>query len=349
MDNKDSLTINPVMIVPLLEWYRNNKRELPWRNDPTPYHVWISEVMLQQTRVEAVKGYYKRFLNEIPTIYDLANASEEQLLKLWEGLGYYNRVRNLQAAAKRIMELYCGIFPNDIENIKKLKGIGPYTSAAIASICFQATTPAVDGNVLRVVSRLCADTTPINTDLAKQKVYTALQVVMPSDATADFTQAWMELGATVCLPNGAPLCESCPLRKHCFAYLTDTIDQYPAKIPKRTRKSEEMTVYILKCAEKYAIRKRPKKGLLSGLWEFPHLPGKKEISEAVTLAGSFDVSPLNILKSNEKKHIFTHIEWDMTGIYLECSEMPSTFVWATKEELSEKYALPTAFRQFFDN
>ena len=193
----------------LLPWYRENRRELPWRRDREPYHVWLSEIMLQQTRVEAVKGYYTRFLEALPTIEDLANCDDDTLHKLWEGLGYYSRVRNLKKAANQIMKRHGGRFPDTYEEVRALSGIGDYTAGAICSICFDYPTPAVDGNVLRVISRLTEDATPIDLPARKKEVSQLLAAVYPAEA-GDFTQALMELGATLCGPNWKPRCQECP-------------------------------------------------------------------------------------------------------------------------------------------
>ncbi len=330
----------------LLKWYQENKRDLPWRHDRDPYHVWVSEIMLQQTRVEAVKAYYLRFMQALPTVEKLTNADEELLLKLWEGLGYYNRVRNLQKAAKQIVTDYDGTFPKTEKELLNLCGIGPYTACAIASICFSEPTPAVDGNVLRVMSRFCANDNDISQNKTKEEVYHALKTVDRAEYASDFTQAFMELGATVCLPNGAPLCDFCPFQKECKAHLSHTETEYPKKTGKAPRKIEQMTVYILKCGEFYAIRKRPNRGLLASLWEFPHIDKNMELPQALKEADVFDVNILQLQKTSKKRHIFTHKEWDMLGVYLECAKMSKSFVWAKKEELEKQYALPTAFRQF---
>ncbi len=333
-------------VVELLSWYAAHKRELPWRADRDPYHVWVSEIMLQQTRVEAVKAYYLRFMQALPDVEALACADEELLLKLWEGLGYYNRVRNMQKAAKQIVAEYGGQFPQTEDGLRALCGIGPYTAAAIASICFSQPTPAVDGNVLRVMSRLCANDSDIALPKTKEAVYHALAAVDAKEYASEFTQAWMELGATVCLPNGEPLCDICPLREACLAHREHCETDYPQKSRKALRRMEQMTVYILKCGDRYAIRKRAATGLLASLWEFPHIDEKLSVSQALERAEDWSVSALQLCKTSEKKHIFTHKEWEMFGVYLECANMPKNFIWAKKEELEKQYALPTAFRQF---
>ena len=332
----------------LLPWYEGNKRDLPWRQDQEPYHIWLSEIMLQQTRVEAVKGYYARFLQALPTVESLANADDEQLHKLWEGLGYYSRVRNLKKAAQVIMQRHGGVFPADHKEVLSLPGIGDYTAGAICSIAFERPTPAVDGNVLRVVSRLTNDDTPIDSPAYKKQVQSALSQVYPPQAGA-FTQALMELGATVCGPNRKPDCESCPCHGFCQGRKAGTAESLPVKNPKRGRRTEEMTVFILLCDGKYALRKRPDRGLLAGLWEFPHVPGKLEASAAICEVERIGIKVKNIMRQVEKKHIFTHIEWHMSGIYMEVKAEDRSLVWMSAEQISREAALPTAFRQFWED
>ena len=328
----------------LLPWYELNKRDLPWRQDKDPYHVWLSEIMLQQTRVEAVRGYYARFLQRLPTIEALAEADPEELNKLWEGLGYYSRVRNLQRAAKQIVEL--GSFPREHKEILKLAGIGDYTAGAIGSICFELPTPAVDGNVLRVCARLTADSSPIDKPQTKKALTEQLSAIYPKGRCGDFTQALMELGATVCVPNGAPKCETCPLSDICLAHRDGLTGELPIKTAKKPRKTEEMTVFILECNGKYALSKRPDKGLLAGLWEFPHVPGTLDAESALLQLNEWGIRPEEILRSSDKTHIFTHIQWNMRGWYIRCCNACDGFVWAKEAELDNIYALPTAFRQF---
>lgn len=327
----------------LLPWYEQNHRALPWRQDKEPYHVWLSEVMLQQTRVEAVKGYYARFLRTLPTIAHLAEASEETLYKLWEGLGYYSRVRNLHKAAQQIMERHNGVFPRSYDEILALAGIGDYTAGAIASICFDLPTPAVDGNVLRVCTRLTADPTPIDKQSFKKELTAKLAAVYPKES-GDFTQALMELGATVCVPNGAPQCSLCPLQTICLAHKQGCETAFPVKNEKKPRKVQEMTVFLLHDEETFALRKRPKTGLLAGLWEFPHVDGTLKLPEVLSLLDQWSIEALDVEKSVEKIHIFTHVEWHMTGYFIRCH--PSgPFHWSDPNTL----ALPTAFRIFLEN
>ena len=331
----------------LLGWYRENKRDLPWRWDREPYHVWLSEIMLQQTRVEAVKGYYARFLEALPTISHLAACDDDQLHKLWEGLGYYSRVRNLKKAAIQIVEKHGGQFPDGYDDIRALPGIGDYTAGAVSSICFDRKTPAVDGNVLRVVSRILEDPTPIDLSAQKKWVNDLLREIYPEEA-GEFTQALMELGATLCGPNWKPRCEECPCRDFCGGAIHGTAEKFPVKSPKKEKRVEEKTVFILSCDGRYALRKRSDTGLLAGLWEFPNIPGKLETVDALAQAEVFGLRPREIYRQAERKHIFTHIRWEMRGIYMEVAEPAGDFLWLTAQEIQQEAALPTAFRQFWE-
>ena len=329
----------------LLPWFRENARDLPWRREPTPYHVWLSEIMLQQTRVEAVKPYYARFLRELPDFPSLAAADGEKLQKLWEGLGYYSRVRNLQAAAQQIMAQHGGQFPTEYADIRALKGVGDYTAGAVASICFGQPAPAVDGNVLRVVSRITGDDRPVTDEKTKAAVRADLAAVYPAGDCGAFTQALMELGATVCLPNGAPLCAACPCRDFC-ASRNGGWKALPVKAPKKARRKEQLTVFLLRCGDALAVRKRGERGLLAGLWEFPNVPGHLSPEAALRQAEAWGVHPQELEREMRRSHIFTHVEWDMRCFSFRCREASENFVWASDAELDARIALPTAFRQF---
>ena len=331
----------------LLPWYREHRRDLPWRRDKDPYHIWISEIMLQQTRVEAVKGYYARFLQALPTVSDLAVCDDDSLHKLWEGLGYYSRVRNLKKAAQQILERHGGVFPDTYSEILALPGIGAYTAGAICSIAFDQPTPAVDGNVLRVISRLTEDSTPIDLPQAKENARSRLAEIYPEEA-GEFTQALMELGATVCGPNRKPQCEECPCRSICGGYRHGTAENFPVKLPPRGKRQEEKTVFVLSCDGYFALQKRPKKGLLAGLWEFPNTPGALETQEALAWAEAEELRPRQLYRRVERQHIFTHIRWDMRCYYLEVKEKTGDFCWMTAQQIENEAALPTAFRQFWD-
>ncbi len=331
----------------LLPWFEENKRDLPWRKDNDPYHIWVSEIMLQQTRVEAVKNYYTRFLDALPTVSALAQCDDELLHKLWEGLGYYNRARNLKKAAQQIMSQHGGEFPKSYEQILSLPGIGAYTAGAICSIAFGLPTPAVDGNVLRVISRITNDPTPIDLPAYKKSVADALAKIYPTNA-GDFTQALMELGATVCGPNRLPDCENCPCKMFCHGNINNTAEDLPVKQPKRERKQEERTVFILSCDGRYALQKRPDRGLLAGLWEFPNVLQKLNTQAIIDQVEQYGLKAKDIKLQVERKHIFTHIEWDMRGVYVEVAACEGDFVWMTAKQIETQAALPTAFRLFRD-
>ncbi|MBQ5338370.1 MAG: A/G-specific adenine glycosylase [Oscillospiraceae bacterium] len=335
-------------IVPLLlEWFAAHKRDLPWRRDREPYHVWLSEIMLQQTRVEAVKPYYARFLEALPDISSLSTCDHDALMKLWEGLGYYSRARNLQKAAQQIMTNFSGDFPHTYEEIRSLSGIGDYTAGAISSICFDLPEPAVDGNVLRVYTRLLADARCTDDGTVKRDIRDTLRHVYaasPAGTRGTLTQALMELGATVCVPNGTPLCECCPVRNDCQAFRSDTIRQYPVRREKKARKTEEYTVYILQCGDRIAVQKRPDSGLLAGLWELPHLSGKRKAQQAIDDIADWRTGAAELISVRSCTHIFTHIEWHMTAVHLLVTHMPERFTWVTPAQLAAETALPTAFR-----
>lgn len=322
---------------PLLDWYGKHRRILPWREEPTPYRVWISEIMLQQTRVEAALPYFQRFLEVLPTVEDLAEAPEEQLMKLWEGLGYYSRVRNLQKSAKIIVDEYKGEIPHDYGKLLKLPGIGEYTAGAISSIAFGLPEPAVDGNVLRICSRICGDDSDITAAAVKKQYRELLRPLYAGVSAGDFTQALMELGATICLPNGAPLCMDCPTASFCSARGEGEPTKYPVKAEKKPRKIENRTVFIVEQNGKFLLRKRPAKGLLANMWELPNCLQSDEMT-------------LPSAKScGSAKHIFSHIEWHMEGKWIQLAEhrdAPQGYIWATAKELQETYALPSAFAAF---
>lgn len=295
----------------LLAWYRKNARVLPWREDPSPYHVWVSEIMLQQTRVEAVRPYFARFLSALPDLESLASAEEETLLKLWEGLGYYNRVKNMQKAARLALEKYGGI-PDTVPELLTLPGIGPYTAGAVASIAFGQPEPAVDGNVLRVMTRLLAYEADITSAAVRRELGEALRPQLAEDPSA-FNQALMELGAVVCLPNGAPKCGQCPVASLCRAHQQGEELRYPPKKAKKERKIVQKTIFLFERDGKTAVYRRPEHGLLSGMWGFPEAEDWLEPEETGLWLEErgFDVSEIEPL--GEAKHIFSHLEWHMTG------------------------------------
>lgn len=336
----------PSVVDPLLKWYRVNARNLPWREDHSPYRVWLSEIMLQQTRVEAVIPYFNRFLAALPSIRALAEAEEEQLLKLWEGLGYYTRVRNLQKAARMIMSNYDGEFPQDYAAIRSLPGIGEYTAGAIASIAFGQPAPAVDGNVLRVLSRLLESREDIRKPKLKAGFTEALRQVYPQKHCGDFTQALMELGATVCLPNGDPKCGECPLASICLAFRNGTFREIPVKTEKKPRRIEQRTILLIHCDGEFALRRRPPRGLLAGMMELPGLDGTYTIPGLRRHLEESGIHAEAIRRGIRSKHIFSHVEWHMESCELECPERPAGFEWFTLSDLRERVSLPTAFQPF---
>lgn len=336
---------------PLLKWYDSNRRMLPWREQPTPYRVWVSEIMLQQTRVEAVKPYFERFMKQLPDIAALAGAEEDALLKLWEGLGYYSRVRNLKKAAEQIMEEYGGQMPPDYGKLLKLQGIGSYTAGAVASIAFGQPVPAVDGNVLRVITRLLADDSDILNPVVKKRMEAQLLPVMPSDRPGDFNQALMELGATVCLPNGAPKCGECPWQDMCAANRTGTQMDFPKKSAKKPRKIEDKTILVIRDANCAAIQKRPSGGLLAGMYEFPSMEGHASYEEVLSWLKEQGVHAVRIEELPPSRHIFTHKEWHMTGYVvlvdeLEPMKKDRKLLFVKPEETEEKYPIPSAFAAY---
>ena len=331
----------------LLPWYASHARDLPWRRDREPYHVWLSEIMLQQTRVEAVRGYYLRFLDAFPTLRDLAAADEARLLKLWEGLGYYSRARNLQKAARVLCDEYGGVFPDTREALEGLPGVGPYTAGAVASICFERPCAAVDGNVLRVLSRLTADGAPVDLPATRADIAARLEAVYPAGACGAFTQALMELGAVVCTPK-SPKCGLCPANGFCLAAARGETARYPVRLPKREKRTEKRTVLLLECEGRFAVERRSASGLLAGLWQLPNLTGERTADEAMAEAAALETQPAQLCRELRRTHVFTHIRWEMVCYHIRCRCAPMRFVWASPAELRETYALPTAFRIFLE-
>lgn len=355
------------IVGPLLQWYDSHARILPWRENPEPYAVWVSEIMLQQTRVEAVKPYFDRWMRAFPDLLTLSRASESEVLKLWEGLGYYSRARNLHKTAMLVAEKYDGSLPSSFDELRRLPGIGEYTAGAIGSIAFQLPVPCVDGNVMRVVARLTADPTDIGTTSAKKCFTEWIRGIIPKERPGDFNQAMMELGATVCLPNGMPKCSCCPLDIVCEARHQNRISELPVKTGKPSRKTEKKTVLILletTCpatgtgrnkAFRTALRKRPERGLLAGLWEFPNFDGELAESNVRRILSKSGIEISSLVKLKSARHIFTHIEWEMTG-YLAVTgntcyvhETPGNFdfLWTDVATLDEKLSLPAAFKTYY--
>lgn len=331
----------------LVPWYESTARSLPWRENVTPYRVWVSEIMLQQTRIEAARGYFVRFMEAFPDLAALAAAPEEAVLKMWEGLGYYSRARNLHKAAKQVMEQDGGELPGDVAALRALPGIGDYTAGAIASIAFGLPEPAVDGNVLRVCARLTACPDSIAEPRVKKSFQKALRAQYPAAGSGcgAFTSALMELGETICVP-GAPECDGCPLRDLCRAFKAETPAAYPVMPEKKPRRVENRTVFLLMESGRAALSRRPEKGLLAGLWEFPNVEGVLTKAEALELARTWGCEPVSAEPCGEAVHIFSHLEWHMTGWHISCQASPERFVWADEIARREIYAVPTAFRHY---
>jgi len=350
---------------PLLQWYHQQARVLPWREDPSPYRVWISEIMLQQTRVEAVKPFFERFLQTLPDIASLAAAEESNLLKLWEGLGYYNRARNLQKTALRLCQEYSGRLPADFNALLELPGIGRYTAGAVSSIAYGQRCPAVDGNVLRVITRLTACPLDILKDSTKRCIENALRQSMPpANEAGAFNQALMELGAMICLPKN-PHCGKCPLQRLCLAAAEECTASFPVKKPAKARRIEKKTILLIRYKDEIALHQRPAKGLLAGLWELPNLPGHLKKSELTHWLTGQGCTVKKLIPLPAARHVFSHIEWQMTGweIHLEAPiavcEQPSSYCepvdaapdltsldFVTLSELHNKYSVPAAFQYY---
>lgn len=336
----------PAIVPALLDWYDAGHRDLPWRALPTPYRVWVSEIMLQQTRVEAVRGYFARWMDALPDIPSLAAADEDVYLKLWEGLGYYSRVRNLHRAAVQVCEQYDGVLPADYDRLLALPGVGEYTAGAVASIGFGIPVPAVDGNVLRAAARLDNDFSPITDAKFKKKTRERFAALMPEDRPGDLNQALMELGAVVCLPNGAPRCGDCPVQHLCEGYHRSNAALLPLRTAKKARRVEERTVLLVRYGGLVGLRRRPENGLLAGLWELPSLDGALSPAALREALGGMGWQVERLLSLRPAKHIFTHVEWRMTGCEVTLAAPTDGLTFVTPSALRAEYALPSAFRSF---
>lgn len=338
------------IVQPIVSWYRENKRQLAWRENVSAYRVWVSEIMLQQTRVEAVKPFYDRFLKELPTVKDLAEAEEDKLLKLWEGLGYYNRVRNMQKAAVQVMEEFHGEFPKTYEEVLSLSGIGNYTAGAICSFAYGIPKPAVDGNVLRVISRVIASEEDIMKPAVRTKIEYMLDGVIPKDSASDFNQGLIELGALICTPKGMAKCEKCPLGSVCQAKKENKVEELPVKAKTKERRIENRTVFVFRDGENIAIRKRKSKGLLAGLYEFPNGEGHFTEDEVISYSKTKGLYPMRIKKLGEAKHVFSHVEWHMTGYAVHVDELEKScekdMLFIHPEEIQKEYPIPSAFEYY---
>lgn len=337
------------LAVKLLEYYDREARPLPFRLNPSPYPIWLSEIMSQQTRMETLVPYFERFIKKLPTIEDLAKASEEELLKLWEGLGYYSRVRNLQKAAQQIVADYGGQLPKEAKELEKLPGIGPYTAGAISSIAFGQPSPAIDGNVIRVFSRVYEIDAPLGTSKNKKLIEAAVLEHLPKERPGDFNQGIMEIGAKICLPNGEPLCDQCPIQEFCQAKAKGREQNFPVTKAKKARVIEAMTVFLLRQDEKVLLEKRPSQGILAGQWQFPMQAGHLSQEEGQEWLESLGFKVTAIHLGKEAKHIFSHKEWHMISYEVEVfpivRETEVTMDWFSPKDL-DVIALPTAFKVF---
>lgn len=335
----------------LLAWYDGCARILPWRNNPSPYRVWISEIMLQQTRVDTVVPYFEKFISEVPTVGDLAALPDDRLLKLWEGLGYYSRAMNIKKAALIIMQNFDGQIPGDIESLRSLPGVGPYSAGAIASIAFGARVPAIDGNVLRVVARITANKGDITKASVRTEIAKWLETVIPQTRAGDFNQALMELGATLCLPKDMAKCGVCLLSNYCAAYTYGLVGELPAKAEKKQRRIEKRTVAVMCDQDCIALRRRPAYGLLANLWELPNFAGHLSPQECAEKVSAWGVKVYKITPLTKAKHVFTHVEWRMVGytLLVDSTGQDSTdIVWVTREDLKRQYSVPSAFKVYAD-
>lgn len=341
---------------PVLAWFSKHARILPWRENPEAYRVWISEIMLQQTRVEAVKPYYERFLAVCPNPKALAEIEDDRLMKLWEGLGYYNRARNLKKTAGILCESYQGQLPASYEALLTLPGIGSYTAGAIASIAYGIAVPAVDGNVLRVISRVLFSHEDITKASVKKEMEQLLRETMPKEQAGAYNQALMEIGAMVCIPNGSPKCEECPLASLCLAYQSHAEQEVPVKTPKKARKIQKRTILVLKDKSQVLLHKREETGLLAGLYELPNFDGTLTKEALLAVSGIECEQVLSVEKLPSAKHIFSHIEWHMDGYLVQVEDVPKAtlflqekaqgFLTVQKQNMNADYVLPSAFRAY---
>lgn len=330
----------------LLPWYRENRRVLPWREEVSAYRTWVSEIMLQQTRVAAVIPYFQRFMAAYPTVEDLAACDEGELMRLWAGLGYYSRARNLRRAAQVIAEEYGGAFPRTYQQLMALPGVGDYTAGAILSIAFGEPVPAVDGNVLRVAARVGGCELDILDPRNRRQFRRRMEAVMPRQEPGAFNQALMDLGAGICLPGGAPLCDTCPAADFCAAREQGRQRELPVRAPKKEKRLEEKTVFLLLGPEGTALRQRPDTGLLAGLWEFPHVEGELDEAAAAAQLAEWHVTPLRWEQILHAKHEFTHLRWRMTGYLLTAAgEGEPDWLWADAAARQQR-AIPSAFQVF---
>ena len=328
-------------IQPLLAWYDENKRILPWRDKQNAYYSWVSEIMLQQTRVEAVKPYFERFIRELPDIPALAAVEEQQLLKLWEGLGYYSRVRNLQRAAQRVVADFGGVIPADVAALRSLPGVGRYTAGAVASIAYDIPAPAVDGNVIRVASRVMGIRENVGIPSVRRELEEKVDSLVPAARPGDFNQALMDLGAAICVP-GTPNCDVCPLRAHCDAYDAGDAEDLPVLPQKNPPKPFDWDVLLIFSGEKVLMRQRTET-MLHGLWVFPMLPGHSE--HPAELGAQLHLAVRNVRPAGDAKHVFTHQIWRMKLYQMDApdADAPKGYRFVTLDEMNA-LTIPTAMK-----
>ena len=331
----------------LVLWYQKNKRDLPWRHTKDAYKIWISEIMLQQTRVEAVKRYYEVFLKSLPTVYDLAQVSDDELLKLWEGLGYYSRARNLKKCASELVRSYQGVLPDDEKELLSLPGIGEYTAGAILSIAYLKPVPAIDGNVMRVLSRVYEDERDMLNSHVRKEYSEILRKFIKKYPPDDFTQSFIELGAVVCVPNGTPLCEECPLKRCCKAHRHHKELFYPVKSAKKPRKIISKTVFVFEYCGRYSILKK-EEGLLSGTYEFPNVDEKMCQDDVKKYLAQQGCSFSKIVSLGEFKHIFSHLEWHMNAYVISLQKPFNDYLYVELEEIKMNYSIPSAFQKILE-
>lgn len=346
MENSQAAEEIQAAVEPLLKWYDENRRDLPWRHTKDPYKIWISEIMLQQTRVDTVIQYYHRFLEKFGTLRKLAEAPEQEVLTVWKGLGYYSRALNLQKAARQVAEQYNGMFPQSYEAIRQLPGIGDYTAGAVSSIAFNQPYPAVDGNVLRVICRLKGIDDDISRERTKKKVAAIVCRMIPQDRAGDFTQALMEFGAMVCTPS-MPLCGQCPLQSFCVAYGTGRQDELPVKKKKEAPREVRCCVAVLRENGKILLEHRKNDSLLGQLWGLPIAEKRDSLSPAELLEEKYGLRLKKAKKLGSASHVFSHQVWkmDVFDFVLEEHTPGSEILhWVEEEEL-ERYAVPTAFQR----
>ena len=336
----------PTRIAPLLlAWYDQHARILPWRGIHDAYRTWVSETMLQQTRVETVIGYYDCFLQRFPTIADLAAAPEDDVLKLWEGLGYYSRARNLHKGAQQVMAGFDGIIPSEVDKLRTISGIGPYTAGAIASIAFDQPVPAVDGNVIRVVSRLTGIRENVGIPSVRRALEAQAAAIVPSDRPGDFNQAMMDLGATICTP-GTPSCEKCPLQALCDAFAAGDAEDLPILPRKNPPKVFDYTVCLIFSGDRVLMRQRTE-AMLHGLWVFPMIEGKltlRQLPPAMKKLTKLAVT--DVQSAGEAKHVFTHQVWQMQLYTMNApqdAEAPAGYRFIPVHEM-DSLAIPTAVK-----